>query len=279
MLNTISLSIFLVLVFSINSFAKKIDIREAIKSGMIKVEPVGNGGYQDRCLKLKVENLQKKSLEVYVPAGLVFHSVDSNAQDLIIIQERMLVLEKFQQRSFSVYAMCIQAANMSPFKDALFTMGKLTEGHLLELVRYIDEQNIRTSPAQFAIWAVTDDKRIENIRHPELAIFTANLLGKPVPKYFIQHDQNNRPGQTAFQSRPAVIDGTFKYKTERDRVVSFGLYDAAGTLLHEGFKDQMQKQGTHKFKFQFEVRNIPPGKYYARLISEGEVLEELSVTF
>lgn len=279
MLKSFSLITSLILIFSVNSLAKKIDIREAIKTGMIKVAPAGNGGYRDRCLKLTVENLQKKPLEVYVPAGLIFHSVDSATQDLILIQERMLVLEKFQQRSFSVYAMCIQAGNMSPFKDALFTMGKEAEGNLLELVRYIDEQNIRTSPAQYAVWAVTDGKRIENIRHPELAVFTANLLGKPVPEYFIQHDQNNRPGQTAFQERPSVIDGTFTYKTDQDKVVSFGLYDAAGTLLHEGFKDQVQKKGTHKFKFRFEVRNIPSGKYYARLMSEGEVLEELSVTF
>jgi hypothetical protein len=279
MLKLFSITTSLVLCFSFNAFAKTIDIREAIRSGMIKVEPASNGGYQERCLKLKVENLIKKSLEVYVPAGLVFHSVDTNAQDLIIIQERMLVLEKFQQRSFSVYAMCIQASNSSPFKDALFATGKAAEGNLLELVRYIDEQNIRTSPAQYAIWAVTDDKRIENIRHPELAIFTANLLGKPVPAYFIQHDIQNRPGQTAFQPRPAVIDGTFEYRTDKDRMVSFGLYDAAGTLLHEGFKDQMQKKGSHKFKFRFEVRNVPSGKYYARLISEGEVLKELSVDF
>lgn len=279
MRKTMLLATALILTFSTFTFSRTIDIREAIKSGLISVEPVGNGGYKERCLKLQVQNLQKKKFEVYVPAGLLFHSQDSLVQDLIIIQDRMLALDKLEKRSFSLYAMCTQASNRSPQKDALFTTGEEAKGNLLQLIQYIDEQNIRTSPAQYAIWAVTDNERIENIRHPELAVFTANLLGKPIPRYFIQHELYDRPGQTAFQSRPVVIDGTFEYKTDADVKVSFGLYDNEGNLLHEGFKEQLQKKGSHKFKFRFEVRNVPPGKYYARLISEGEVMKELSVEF
>ncbi|KAA3638531.1 MAG: hypothetical protein DWQ02_05010 [Bacteroidetes bacterium] len=279
MLRTILLTAAIFMAFSTFSFSKTIDIREAIKSGMIKVEPVGNGGYKERCLKLKVQNLQKKKLEVYVPAGLLFHSLDSVVQDLIIIQDRMLALDKLEGRSFSVYAMCTQASNRSPQKDTRFETGDEAEGALLKVVKFIDEKNIRTSPGQYAIWAVTDDHRIENIRHEELAIFTAELLGKPIPKYFIQHENYDRPGQPAFQPRPAVIDGVFEYTTGKDRRVSFGLYNADGELLHEGFKDQLQKKGSHKFKFRFEVRHIESGKYYARLMSDGEVLKELSVEF
>lgn len=269
----------LILSFNAISFSKTIDIREAIQSGLIRVVPFGNGGHTERCLQLNFENLQKKNLEISIPAGLIFHTIDTSEQDLIIIQERLLVLEKFQKRSISFYAMCIQAGNASPMKDSPFKMGPEAEGNLLKLVHFIDEKNIRTDAAQYAIWAVTDDKRIENIGHPELAIFTAELLGKPTPDYYIRHAAESQPGQRAFQDRPAVIDGIFKYESDMDRKVSFGLYDAAGTLLHEGFADQFQKKGSHKFKFRFEVRHIPQGQYFARLMSEGKVIAELAVEF
>lgn len=278
MLRTILLSFSLLFLYNF-SFSKTIDIREAIKSGILRVVPEANGGHQERCIKLKLENLKKKKLEVFVPAGLIFHSVDSVVQDLIVIQERMLVLDKLQKRSFSLYAMCIQAGNASPSEGRLFETGPLADGNLLKVVEFVDKNNIRTSPAQYAIWAVTDNKRIENIRHPELAVFTAELLGKPAPKYFIHHANVNRPGERAFQDRPSIISGTFKYKSDRDRKVSFGLYDANGKLLHSAFEDQLQKKGGHKFKFRFEVRNVPKGKYFARLMWEGEILEQLEVEF
>ena len=109
-----------ILSFGTLSTAKTIDIREAIQSGLIRVDPLGNGGHTERCLQLKFENLQKKNLEIFIPAGLIFHTVDTSEQDLIIIQERLLVLEKFQKRSISIYAMCIQASNASPMKDSPF---------------------------------------------------------------------------------------------------------------------------------------------------------------
>jgi hypothetical protein len=261
------------------TFSKTIDIRAAIKSGLIEVEPFGNGGHTGKCIQLKLKNLKKKKLEIFVPAGLIFNSVDTFNQDLIIIQDRMLVLDKFQKRSFSLYAMCIQASNASPSIESLFETGPEAEGNLLEVIKFIDKKNIRTQAAQYAIWAVTDNKRIENINHPELAIFTAELLGKPIPQYMIQHAAQSRPGQPAFQDKPVVINGTFRYKSSEERKVSFGLYNAEGTLLYESFKDQVQQRGEHKFKFLFEVRNIPKGKYYARLISGGVVIEELEVEF
>ncbi len=278
MLRNISLAI-IILFTTTQSFSKTIDIRAAIKSGLIEVTPVGQGGHTDKCIRLSLKNLKKKKLEIFVPAGLIFNSIDTFKQDLIIIQDRMLVLEKFQKRSFSLYAMCIQASNASPSKESLFKTGPEAEGNLLKVVKFVDEKNIRTNAAQYAIWAVTDNKRIENINHRELAIFTAELLGKPIPKYIIQHATQSRPGQRAFQDRPAVISGTFNYKSSLERKVSFGLYDADGSLLHAGFEDQIQKKGEHKFKFRFEVRHIPKGKYYARLVSEGEVIEELEVEF
>lgn len=264
---------------SFTGFSKTIDIREAVKAGWISMTVEGNGGHEGKSIRLKLMNLKKKKLEIYVPAGLIFLSVDSTLQDLIIIQERLLVLDKLQKRSFTLYAMCIQSGNSSPIKGSLFEVGDEAETKLMELVKHIDENNIRTSAAQYALWAVSDNKRVENIVEPKLAIFTANLLGKPIPAYIIRHARQNRPGQSAFVDAPVVIEGTFKYKSDKTRVVSFGLYNKDGKLLFSAFDNQEQKKGHHKFKFLFEVRNVAKGKYYARLMSEGEVLEELAVTF
>lgn len=279
MLRTILLSLFVFgLSFAGNS--KIIDIREAVKSGWITLSVEGNGGHTGKTIRLKVQNLKKRKFQVFVPAGLIFASVDSTEQDLIIIQERLLALNKKQKRTFTLYGMCTQSGNRSPQEKSLFILSEEEPSDdLMKLTAYIDKNALRTQAAQYAIWAVTDNKRVENIREPDLAIYTAELLGKPIPAYYIRHARQSRPGQMAFVDNPVTINGTFKYTSDEMRTVSFGMYGEGGKLLYSVFENQAQKSGHHKFKFLFEVRNIPKGKYYARLMSEGEVLEEFAVEF
>ena len=273
---------FFLFIFGLSAMAnsKTIDIREAVKSGWVTLTVEANGGHSGKTIRIRVQNLKKKKFQLYVPVGLVFTSVDSTEQDLIIIQERLLALDKKQKRTFTLYGMCIQANNSSPRKESLFELSTAeSSDNLMKLTAYIDKNALRTSAAQYAIWAVTDNKRVENIGERDLAIFTAELLGKPIPTYYIRHARQSRPGQMAFIDNPSTIEGKFKYKSDEMRKVSFGMYGADGKLLYTAFENQEQKAGHHKFKFLFEVRNIPKGKYYARLMSEGEILKELAVEF
>lgn len=261
------------------AFSRQTDLRTAMEAGWVKVTAEGKGGHTDRCILLRLKNLKKKNLEIIVPAGLIFSSVDTTEQDLIVVQERILVLNKLEQRSYSLRAMCIQAGNRSPGLKSAFEVGAEPSSELERLVNFINEEKQFTLAAQYAIWAVTDNKRLENISDDPLAMFTAKLLGKNPPKYQVIHDRMSRPGQRAFVNSPAIIKGVFKYRLQEEQLVSLGLYNEAGELKYAAFEQQLQKRGQHKFSFQFKIKNIPPGKYYARLTNESKTLESLAVEF
>jgi hypothetical protein len=272
---------FLLFLLPLSLFSKTLTLQEAMQEGWIGVEATGEGGYEGRCLKLKIQNHQKKKWKLIVPAGFIFHSRDSFIQDLMVIRSREVEMKKKEDCSLRLYANCIQASNSSPGRGRAFLPGEAAEGKLAELAGWLDEHRVVESSAQYAIWAVTDGKSIANIDHPELMAFTAQLLGKDLPVYTIVQGQR-RPveGQPAFMDKPSIIKGEFNYSTDRDIKASFGLYHASGERMHSLFEGKDQRKGHHRFKFYFEVDKLSPGTYFARLTDEnGNTVDELKIDF
>lgn len=262
-------------------YSKAILLNDAVKQNLISIEVEGEGGYSEKSLKIRFLNLTKKNLEIKIPAGQIFHSQDSSLQDLIIVKGKVLALEKQQKRLSKFHGLCIQASNGSPRMGSIFNLGSLATGSLLKVAEFIFHNGLfEDDSAQSAIWAVTDGHRLEYINHPKLAEFTANLLGKELPKYtIIQHNQAVAPGQPAFQYAPAKIEGVFEYYLGRDERVNFGLYNSEGTLIRSFFEDKAQLKGYWKFTFDCEISRLPKGKYSVRLTNENTEIERMELEF
>jgi hypothetical protein len=263
--------------------AQAIPIGDAIKKGYLTLTASGNGGHSGECLSLKLENKTRKKLEVQIPAGQIFEAGDSSLQNLMIGKEEIYAIEPGRNRIAKLFGFCVEATDGSPGVGSEFSLGKMADGHLLKMAQYLSENNLhQNSSAQYAVWAVSDADRLEGIGDPGLTKFTADLLGKPMPEYHIQYQQPQDrllPGQPANWREAMSMNGLFYYTLERDQKVDFGLYNESGQLVHTLFKNRVQKKGYHKFRFEFEIRGLPKGKYFARMTSEGRMLKELAVEF
>lgn len=270
----------LFLLFTFFSQAKNISLTEAVEKGYVQISAEGEGGHTGKCLKLKIKNLRKKKLNIQIPAGLIFNSNDPNQQDLMITEERMLAIEGNKRRVAKMYAACVQAPNGSPTLGSGFNMSLLATGLLLDVAQYLAKEKLyKNDAAQYAVWAISNDKRVENIDHGKLANYVADLLGKAHPEYVVVHKTTSSPGEPAYREAPSIIKGRWKFKTEEDKIMTFGLYTLDGKLKHAFFENKKKIRGLHKFSFTFKVFNMPQGEYYIRLISEGEVIEEKKVRF
>ena len=260
--------------------AKNISLLEAVEKGYVEISAEGEGGHTGKCLKLKIKNLRKKKLDIQIPAGLVFNSNDPTQQDLMITEERMLAVEGNKRRVAKMYAACIQAPNGSPTLGSGFSMSLLATGKLLEIAQYLAEEKLyKSHAAQYAVWSISNGKRVENIDDGKLANHVADLLGVARPEYVVLHKMTSEPGAPAYREAPSVLKGRWKFTTEEDKLMTFGLYTLDGELKHAFFENKKKIRGFHKFSFTFKVFNMPQGEYYVRLISEGEVIEEKKVKF
>ncbi|MFT6319695.1 MAG: hypothetical protein ACJAT4_000612 [Granulosicoccus sp.] len=276
-----SIILFFLCLFSTSILqAKNILLTEAVKKGYVEISAEGEGGHTGKCLKLKIKNLQKKKLNIQIPAGLIFNSNDSTQQDLMITEEKVLAIEGNKRRVTKMYAACIQAPNGSPTLGSGFSLSMLASGHLLQVAQYLANEKLYKSDAsQYAVWAVSNNKRVENIDHGKLANYVADLLGKAHPEYVVVHKTTSSPGEPAYREAPSIIKGRWKFKTKEDKIMTFGLYTKDGLLKHAFFENKKKVRGLHKFSFTFKVFNMPQGEYYIRLISGEEVIEEKEVRF
>ncbi len=278
------LTVILCLTLSIRINAQVFDIADAIKKGFLTVSAEGNGGHDGECLKLRLHNKSKKKLEVRVPAGQVFEAGDSSLQNLMVSKEENFLVEVGASKIGKLFGFCIEASDGSPGEGSAFRLGKMAEGNLLKMAKYLNDEKLYEHPsAQYAVWAVSDADRLEGIGDPILTKFVADMLGKPMPEYHIQYQSppqdRQLPGQPANWREAFAMNGLFYYDLASDKQVDFGLYNESGELVHQLFKNRVQKRGSHKFRFEFEISGLEKGKYYARLTNRGQVIKELAVEF
>ena len=79
-------NLFMWITFLLN--AKSIPLTDAVQNGWVTL--TAEGGHTGKSLKLKIENLRKKTIELQIPAGLIFNSNKDTEQDLMTTQERLL---------------------------------------------------------------------------------------------------------------------------------------------------------------------------------------------
>jgi hypothetical protein len=270
--------------FNLKTNAQGLDLIDAVKKGLVAVTVSGTGGHSGECLQLSLQNKAKKKLEVRVPAGQIFVAGDSSLQNLMVVKEQTFFVENGGTSLGKLFGFCIEASDGSPGDQSIFKMGKLAEGNLLKMAKYLNDNKLQEhSSAQFAVWAVTDAERLEGIGDPTLTKFVADMLGKPMPAYHIEYKAPPQdrllPGQPANWREAFAMNGLFYYDLMSDQAVDFGLYDEAGNLVHSLFKGRQQKRGHHKFRFEFEIKGLPKGKYTAKLTNKGNLIKELSVEF
>jgi hypothetical protein len=264
--------------------AQVLDIAEAVKKGLLSVSAEGLGGHSGECLQLNFKNKSKRKLEIKVPAGQIFEAGDSSLQNLMVSKEETFFVESGASRLGKLFSFCVEAGDGSPGGGSLFKMGKLAEGNLLKIAKYLNDNKLHQHPsAQYAVWAVSDADRLEGIGDLGLTKYVADLLGKPMPEYHIQYQSppqdRQLPGQPANWREAFAMNGLFYYDLMADQPVDFGLYNEAGELVHALFKGRQQKRGQHKFRFEFEIKGLKKGKYFARLSSRGQVIKELAMEF
>jgi hypothetical protein len=257
---------------------RMVSLDEALKNGMITLEAGATGGHSGQSLKLNIMNHQPGDWVLQIQAGEQFASEDPGEQDLIVIRRQSLAMKEKGAKEVLLQARCTQAGNRSPSSGSGFRYAGPAEGKLAKLVNFIDQAKIVDHPAQEAIWTVTNGHSLAYIDHEELQKLSAALLGVEKPTYAVESrpvPPSEEAGRTAFEARePALLKGAFACQLEKDIQASFGLYNEEGEELLQLFANRTLRKGTNRMRFSFEISDLERGTYYARLSSEGRVVEE-----
>ncbi|WMX17237.1 MULTISPECIES: hypothetical protein [unclassified Aureispira] len=257
---------------------KTFSLQEAIQQKIIVLSSIQSVAYQS--LQLRLKNVhQRKDIYVYFPTGLQFASRDSSEQDQIILQERTLLVKAGRTISPTFVSYCTQSNHRSPGKESQFDLKENANGKLLELASFLSTIKDINYTAQHAVWTVTNDHDLKGLHHDDLKTaikiqkFVADLTGKPLPKYTVRY-KDGRERQVAFTGEAIVIYGHHEYILKEDATVTCQIFNEAGEMVQQVFKDMTQKGGKIRFNFKLKALDLPQGKYVSKVFIEGKTIQE-----
>ena len=260
--------------FSACSYASDtLRLADALKSKILKIKAVGNGGFSGEALKLHLENTGSQDLLLRIDAGQIFKSEDEAAQNLMVTQTAFAEIAPKGKKEKNVWTMCIESHDHSPYANSSFSVLGMASGDLLKLAKMIDEKDYQNSTAQSAVWAITNGASIKDIYGTDLkmaqslANFVANVRREPPPTIIAR--PHNIVSLRAKMGFLCAKDNT---------KASLILCDSVGTVLETVFKDRPMKGGLNIQVFGINRIEAAGKNYWLKLQdSEGNLIREMKL--
>ena len=274
---------FLFIGMSFGLFAKKdtVSIGNAFLKKLINLSIKGKGGYREECINMKMKNLGKDSILLFVEAGRRLYSQDSSMQDILIVKDMYIPLASNQERIVSAYGFCCQAHKSAPAKDAVFSVGEIASKELMELARYINKAKLGAGSIQQAVWVVSDNNEISSVVDDgteavaNLRKFLSAQKNIEMPWYNTFYKKN---AQQLFSGKPEKITGKINYSIFNDlTMVAANIRDENGTIVKSFLINKTAMRGDYTFDFSWDVSKMPLGNYTIRLTANQAELKKLAI--
>ena len=248
---------------------RQVVLSEAFAQRLIDVAARGLGGYQGQCLAVAIRNLSSETLAIEIPAGHVFASDDTTAQDLMVTAPQLVVLTPGQVQRQTLYTMCTQPWNMSPSRGDSYQIGQMAGEHLRNLAQVIADSNYQNGIAQAAVWTVArgrgdiggfygDD--LGTIR--ALAVPVSAATGVPLDAF------DFRPRTLQITSIRTSFDCLIPDHLQQARLE---LVDAEGAVVESYFHDRRLERGFMHWRLGVNHTRGDSAELYLRLM-EGDAV-------
>ncbi len=263
----------------------RMNLSEAIKKHVVKVEGISNGGYQGKTTRLLLTNNDNSSLQIIVDIGTILRSDSGNCQPMVLAGEELLVLQPLKKGELLVETFCGNSPKACPARNQHFVYAGLGSDTLITVLKFIKAKSLFDELGQSAVWAITNKHDLSDIYDPNRREISEGLLevickatGRPRPEYYTQNAaQAQVPGAPAYQPKPLKIIASFRIILEDTKSLTLGVYNDKGEMIQKVFENKPFLKMGPEFGVEFEAADVEPGKYYIRLKEGASVLQEKMV--
>lgn len=273
--------------FASHAFAgvTRIELSKALANNMVSLKATTTGNsYRGKGLKIELTNNGGSMLMVTMDQGVILSPDSSGYQPLILAGEEMLVLQPFKTNYVEVQTFCGYSSRRAPYKELNYSFSHVGSDTLKSVLRFIKQNYLFDDLGQSAVWVITNDHSLRDVYDnrreaisKKLIAHLAALTGKPLPTYYVATDLNTTPGQVPYNPKPLKIYAVFEERLKEVKTLTLGIYDEQGTLRQPVFEDKRFGKAGHRFRVEFEAKDVPAGKYYIRLMEGDDILQEKMV--
>jgi len=134
-----------------------VELLQARNQGLIEVSATGIGSLERIVLSLTSKS--ERILDITIPIGIIFDSISSSIQGMVVIAPESVVLHPFEASvKVNVEAACANMRlDMPEETDGLVMRTEAAGGDLIKLLELSEFQNQTYRVQQFSIWTITDN--------------------------------------------------------------------------------------------------------------------------
>jgi len=134
-----------------------LELLDARNQGLIEVSATGIGSLER--VVLSMTSKSERILDITIPIGIIFDSLSSSIQGMVVIAPKSVVLHPFEASvKVNVEAACANMRlDMPEETDSLVMRAEPAGGDLIKLLELPEFQNQTYRVQQFAIWTITDN--------------------------------------------------------------------------------------------------------------------------
>jgi hypothetical protein len=262
----------------INSFAgdKTLSLEEAVKAGVVKIKVKGLGGYQGKCLEATLTAGSK--INLIVKPGTLFKPADPDMQDILVVKEEILALNKGVPKKIQLTGYCCKASNRCPQAGTGFTLSKNENKKLEEIAVYLNKNKFSDHIIQNAVWCVSDNKSVSYVYDSNrekvkgLREELCRLTGQE-NNWFQTEATHNMDENGYISMEPVHVTGDVTVKVDKTMILYQGVYKENGDIAWEPHKVAVvTSKGTMSYEFKMYVKGWAKGKYYVKVTNSGKEL-------
>lgn len=263
----------------------RMNLSQALQNHVVTVtaEATGNS-YMQQGLKLTVKNTGSLNFILVVNQGVTFKATDDKVQPLILAGEETVPLQPLKEASLVVQTFCANSNAMAPAKGQAYRYSGMADDNVVKLLVFLKQNRMFNELGQQAVWMFTNGHNLNSVydgsnefASKKLQDFLITLTGQSRPEYYVKTGVNAIAGQAVHNPKTLKIYATFEERLEAAKKLTLGVYNEQGAMVQPVFENRNFGPAGHRFKVEFEAKNVPAGKYYIRLKEGDAVLRETMV--
>lgn len=276
--------LFAALCSCLNTMSAKMDtvtLGNAFAAKRIKLEIKGVGGYQGRCIKMKIENTQPVKMIIIVEAGRRLDSKDSTEQDILIIKDTMVILSAHQEKTFNATGYCCQAHNRAPKPKSSFTIGNLATGPLYNLARYMNDTPLPSQVIQNAIWVISDNINpaiIKDDGSSAMQGLRKFISFEKKVKFTWYNISYKNVGDKVFSGIPDKITGIIDYHISAYSQVCLVIKGQSGNIVERFDLGKAIGSGDYACNLNWNIYKLPNQRYTLIIYQNDEEIKREFIT-
>lgn len=262
-----------------------VDLSKAIKQHMITITATATGDeYNEHALKLKVKNTGSLVFNLVMNDGVIFAPDSTGYQPLILVGGEKVYMTALKETEISVQTFCANSDRLAPVKGLNYTFSKVANDTLVKILGYIRTNRWYNDMGQSAVWVFTNNHKLNTVydygndfTSKKLLDFITKTTGMKMPEYFVQSEIDDTPGEEVYHPKTLKIFAKYELELDKPKTLTLGIYNEQGATIQSVFENRRYGKAGHRFRVEFEAKDVPAGKYYIRLKEGDEVLRETAV--